>query len=241
MKECSKSIQRRLHTPAFASRYFVGSGVDIGGKPDPLSLYRHLFCRMESCQTWDIDDGDAQHMDGVADSSYDFVHSSHCLEHMQDPFEALANWIRILKPGGHAIIIVPDEDMYEQRIWPSRFNKDHKWSFTVNKTSSWSPKSVNVLDLIQSVAVQTQLVSLLVLRDTYRQINAVFDQTLTPVGECGVEFVLLKNMEETKLIEPDREITIHFNQYADDYAALKLGNKDWEPFKNEKPLEKKLP
>jgi ubiquinone/menaquinone biosynthesis C-methylase UbiE len=34
-------------------------------------------------------------MAGVVDGSVDFVHSSHCLEHMVDVRETLKNWIRI--------------------------------------------------------------------------------------------------------------------------------------------------
>ncbi|MBV5346213.1 MAG: methyltransferase domain-containing protein, partial [Rhodoferax sp.] len=75
----------------------------------------------------------------------DFVHSSHCLEHMRDVREALKNWIRIVKPGGFLILTVPDEDLYEQGQWPSRFNTDHKWSFTIHKERSTMPSSINVI------------------------------------------------------------------------------------------------
>ena len=88
MKECSKAIPRRLAHPNFARRYFVGDGIDIGGASDPLALYAGLFPLIRSVRTWDLDDGDAVHMAGVADGSYDFVHSSHCLEHLTDPAAA---------------------------------------------------------------------------------------------------------------------------------------------------------
>jgi hypothetical protein len=48
-------------------------------------------------------------------------------------------------------VIVPDEDLYEQGIWPSRFNSDHKWTFTIAKHASWSPVSINLLDLAKSL------------------------------------------------------------------------------------------
>lgn len=239
MKECSKSIQRRLHTPAFANRYFVGNGIDIGGKPDPLGLYRDLFPRMQSCRTWDIEDGDAQYLAGIADNELDFVHSSHCLEHMADPRVALANWLRALKPGGHAIIMVPDEDMYEQGIWPSRFNHDHKWTFTIFKQRSWSPVSVNILELITDLGDACQLLRLERLVDTWRPVDALFDQTLTPVGECAIEFVLQKGGAKPMLREPDREMRIHFNQHLADQANLKAGNREAAPFKNDSPLPPK--
>ena len=144
MKECSKSITRRLASPNFLRRYFVGEGLDIGGRPDPLSLYVELFPLMRTARTWDLEDGDAQFLDGVEDQTYDFVHSSHCLEHMRDPHEGLRNWFRVLRPGGHLVVTAPDEDLYEQGAFPSTFNRDHKWTFTIHKPSSWSPKSVNI-------------------------------------------------------------------------------------------------
>ena len=43
--------------------------------------------------------------------------------------------------------IVPDEDLYEQGVFPSRFNRDHKATFTLSKRHSWSSHSYNMLDL----------------------------------------------------------------------------------------------
>jgi hypothetical protein len=60
----------------------------------------------------------------------------------------LGNWIRVVRPGGHLVVSVQDEDLYEQGVWPSRFNDDHKVSFTLCKHHSWSPVSVNVFDLL---------------------------------------------------------------------------------------------
>src|SRR6266568_4143660 len=139
---------RRLAEPGFASRYFVGEGIDIGGGYDPLWNYHELFPFMTACQNWDVDDGDAQQMPDVPDARFDFVHSSHCLEHMADPYVALEHWFRILKPGGHLIVLVPDEDLYEQGVWPSTWNADHKRTFTLYKHESWSPVSTNVFELI---------------------------------------------------------------------------------------------
>ena len=116
MKECSKSIQRRLADSNFLSRYFVGKGIDIGGKPDPLTLYKEMFPLMKGVKTWDWEDGDAQFLTGVDDGSLDFVHSSHCLEHLVKPAEGLYNWFRVVREGGYLVITVPDEDLYEQGV-----------------------------------------------------------------------------------------------------------------------------
>ena len=131
MKECSKSIARRIREPNFINRYFVGDGLDVGGAPDPLALYREFFPRMRGSKVWDREDGDAQKLGGIEDNSQDFLHSSHCLEHLEDPKKGLLNWFRVVKPGGHLIITVPDEDLYEQGQFPSTYNGDHKWTFTI--------------------------------------------------------------------------------------------------------------
>lgn len=141
--ETRKAYDRRVAAGWF-DKYLVGNGIDIGCGPDILkSPYFNFYC-----VGWDIRDGDAQKMEGVLDASYDFVYSSHCLEHMRDPSEALANWWRILKPGGYLVVVVPDEDLYEQGIWPSKGNGDHKTTWTVYKPErwSWSPVSRNLKD-----------------------------------------------------------------------------------------------
>lgn len=136
MHESSKSIFHKLKDSRYATRYFKGHGIDIGAGNDSLALYAEFFPLMQSCRGWDLPDGDAELMASIADQSLDFVHSSHCLEHMVNPARALDNWLRILKPGGHLVCLVPDEDLYEQKVFPSTFNPDHKHTFTVHKKSS---------------------------------------------------------------------------------------------------------
>jgi len=46
----------------------------------------------------------------IADCAYDFVLSSHMLEHSANPLGALAEWRRVLKPGGALILVVPHRD-----------------------------------------------------------------------------------------------------------------------------------
>jgi len=111
----------------------------------------------------------------------------------------LQNWFRAVKPGGHLIVTVPDEDMYEQGQFPSTWNGDHKHTFTISKAKSWSPKSLNILDLTASLGGAAELIKLQKLDESYRYTLARFDQTLTPIGECGIEIVLRKR--------PDQEIT----------------------------------
>lgn len=245
MKECSKSIARRLHTPTFHTRYFVGRGIDIGGKPDPLSLYVDLFPRLESVRTWDLEDGDAQYLEGVPDDSLDFVHSSHCLEHLVDPRVGLRNWVRVVRPGGHVIVTVPDEDLYEQGTFPSTYNVDHKWTFTIRKRRSWSAHSINVTELLDSLGDDAEPVRVELLDSTYRYAIPRYDQSQTPVAECGIEFVIRKrtNAEVSFGGQPprnapldNREMRIHLKQYRDDRMTLKDANSSRPPFTNDDPI-----
>jgi SAM-dependent methyltransferase len=139
MNETSKT--RRIWGPLELT-VLQGSGIDIGCGPDPVT---------PGVRRFDVADGDANQIGRYVSEQFDFVYSSHCLEHMAAPRAALQEWWRLVKPGGHLFFIVPDEDLYEQGVFPSRFNPDHRATFTLAKARSWSPVSINVLDLARSL------------------------------------------------------------------------------------------
>ena len=145
---------------------------------------------MKEVRAWVMIDGDAMLMDGVPDDAYDFVHSSHCLEHLEDPALALNHWVRICRSGGHVIILVPDEDLYEQGVWPSTFNRDHKWSFTIGKEMSWCPRSVNVIELLHEVWDAVAILKIELLDNGYDYHAPRVDQTTSLIGESAIEIVL---------------------------------------------------
>ena len=244
MKECSKSIARRLADSRFVRRYFRGHGVDIGGAPDPLVLYSEFFPLIESVKTWDLDDGDAQFMAGVADETFDFVFSSHCLEHLNDPVEGLQNWLRVTKSNGYVIFAIPEEDLYEQGIFPSTFNRDHKNTFTMVKSKSWSPRSVNVVEMLGKLGPSAAVEKVELLDATYRFDLPRIDQTMTPVGESAIEVIIRKRSQAEidagarirSLKQPEREVRIHFNQYRDDQKTLRSANPTNPPFRNDSDL-----
>ena len=241
MKELSKSIVRRMADPNFARRWFVGDGLDIGGKPDPLSLYASFFPALTGVRVWDWEDGDAQQLAGLAPESLDFVHSSHCLEHLVDPKEGLASWFRVLKPGGFLVVTVPDEDLYEQGVFPSTHNRDHKWTFTVLKSRSWSDKSINLVELLSGLGEAADIERLVLLNSTFRYDLPRFDQTLTPIGECGIEFVVRKRAARElaygglvrDTVQPSPAERRHFNQYRADHKHMKTSP---PPFEDESEL-----
>ena len=138
MDEASKT--RKLRGPDFEKRYLSGKVIDIGAGADPVCPWAESF---------DVADGDASFITRYrSPATYDTVHSSHCLEHLPAPAEALQEWWKLVKPGGYLVLVVPHEDLYEQGFWPSRFNTDHKATFRLGGSRSWSPVSFDVRALV---------------------------------------------------------------------------------------------
>lgn len=52
---------------------------------------------------------DAVNITLVPNECYDFVFSSHSLEHIANPLKAINEWLRIVKTDGHIIIVVPEK------------------------------------------------------------------------------------------------------------------------------------
>jgi len=50
---------------------------------------------------------DATDLARIAGARYDFVLSSNNLEHIANPIKALHEWVRVLKPGGHLLLVLP--------------------------------------------------------------------------------------------------------------------------------------
>lgn len=108
MGETSKARARRA---SWIGRYTQGRGVDVGCGDDPLT---------EDCERWEIERGPLT-------GKYDWVYSSHCLEHITHPRAALRRWWSCIRPGGYLILSVPHRDRYEGRMeLPSHWNPDHK-------------------------------------------------------------------------------------------------------------------
>lgn len=139
MDETSKT---KLIWGDLEKKIIQGSGIDIGCGNDPVT---------SDVKKFDIENGDANFITKYVNDLFDFVYSSHCLEHMHDPKNALIEWWKLVKPGGYLILIVPDEDLYEQGVFPSRFNPDHKSTFTISKNKSWSNVSINLYSLVREI------------------------------------------------------------------------------------------
>ncbi|GAA5142429.1 hypothetical protein GCM10023213_28360 [Prosthecobacter algae] len=139
--ETSKCSARRF-TQGHLQK-LVGQGLDIGAGDDPFRPVAG------SCRPWDQKngDGDAAKLEGVPSSSLDYVYSSHCLEHLNDPVKVLKRWAEVVKKDGYLYITVPDYDLYEggQGIR----NRFHRTAFSLQRDSDPSVPLFNVLDLLR--------------------------------------------------------------------------------------------
>ena len=89
MNETSKTL---LLLTDRERNYLIGRGIDIGCGNDPVR---------PDAQCFDVKDGDANDITRFVQplASYDYVFSSHCLEHMREPRHALQDWWRLVRPG----------------------------------------------------------------------------------------------------------------------------------------------
>jgi SAM-dependent methyltransferase len=228
----SKANLRRSKDNIFIREIFKGRGIDIGGFPDPFTLTQHFFPLVGHVDIWDKINGDATYMKSVGNETYDFVVSSHTLEHLDDPFVGLQNWWRILKLNGYLVLTVPDEDLYEQGIFPSKYNHDHKNTFTIMKQDSWSVKSINVVDLILSLSPAPFINSIRLIEDGYDNDIRSFDQTKFITAESSIEIVLQKGRNYHKISSEIIKIKErYYDQFRKDWEVLKMNTSEDELFK----------
>lgn len=116
----SFTARARREQEGFFDAYCQGNGIDIGWGGDLLS---------SNCVGWDFEDGDAELLEGVPDEAYDFVYSSHNLEHLYNVDRAVINWWRVLKPGGYLILYLPHRELCEGRRYLPSSEPDHKHYF----------------------------------------------------------------------------------------------------------------
>lgn len=52
---------------------------------------------------------EATDLRGIDPGRYQFLISSNCLEHVANPMKAVAEWIRVVEPGGYLLLILPNQ------------------------------------------------------------------------------------------------------------------------------------
>ncbi|WP_109118289.1 methyltransferase domain-containing protein [Azospirillum sp. TSO22-1] len=129
-REASKSFSAKVHS-GFFKTYLSGNHIlDIG--------YRGGFGEAEPIvpQAIGIDLGYPGY-DGVhlpfPDNSQDAIYTSHCLEHMDQLHAVMREWLRVLRIGGYAVIVVPHQYLYERKAVLPSDHPGHKHFFTPAK------------------------------------------------------------------------------------------------------------
>lgn len=191
MNETSKAMRRRLVEDKLGifnwSDIFKGEGIDVGCGPDKIWY--------NDCIAFDLEHGDANVISKYFTKQFDYLHASQCLEHMHNPFDAILEWLKIVKSGGHAVVSVPDWSLYEGKVWPSRYNPDHKstWSFT-HETSP-SQHHVNIHAFLEHVSPYAYAKRAILVDNNYDyNLSPSVDQTFEEAKgvECFIELVLCK-------------------------------------------------
>jgi SAM-dependent methyltransferase len=125
MAETNAAKPRRLAS-GFLKQYCQGDGVDVGPGDDPLYSY--------IAQVDQITGGNAYTLP-YPDRHFDFVYSSHCLEHLTFAKQALWEWHRVITVGGNLVLLLPERDLYEHsKELPSVHNPDHRHYWTLFNT-----------------------------------------------------------------------------------------------------------
>lgn len=121
-KESPSESGKYLH---LTQQYCKGNGVDIGSQGWPvvpwaiqIELPEAEFAHYTSGKK--LDQAGVFRGDGRAlpfkDGVLDFVYASHVLEDFVDWEPILREWVRVLKPGGYLIILVPDKKLWNEAI-----------------------------------------------------------------------------------------------------------------------------
>lgn len=125
---------------SYTSRFKGKSGLEIGGpsrlftKRGLIPVYSVVGsldgCNFHSTTVWEgrIQEGPDQYryakgtrtgyqyireavdLRGIGTEAYDFVLSSHCIEHTANPLRAIGEWMRVLKTEGYFLLVVPHKD-----------------------------------------------------------------------------------------------------------------------------------
>lgn len=188
MKETSKAMRRRWADETFPWKLiFTGKGIDVGSGDDPI--------RDLDCVPFDQKDGDANRLSSYfPPNHFNWLHSSQSLEHMVDPNLAIRDWLKVVKPGGYLICTVPSWELYEGMIWPSRWNGDHKSTWSLWQKGSPAKIHVFVPEFLGSLLPSTTMLIRLVDANYDYKVGTRIDQTYKFENgvEAFIEFVIQK-------------------------------------------------
>jgi len=97
-----------------AAKFCQGNGLDVGAGPWPFAGAQAVELR---------NGGDAMNLPS---GEFDYIVSSHCLEHLIDPVAAIEHWRTRLKLGGVLFLYLPHPS---QKYWRPQNCRKHRHMF----------------------------------------------------------------------------------------------------------------
>ena len=132
----------------FAQEVCKGKGLDIGCGKEDWSLPGSIPIDVEFADEWDATN--------LPDYKYDYIFSSHCLEHLMNWVRVLDYWTTRIRKDGILFLYLPD---YSQEYWRPWNNTKHvnilKPEYLRDYLIHHDWKNINVsgVDLYNSFAV----------------------------------------------------------------------------------------
>lgn len=99
---------------AFALEVCKGEGLDVG--------YGKEEWKFPGATGVDLVDNNGYDAYNLPEGEFDYIHSSHLLEHLPDWVGALNHWTKRLKSGGVLFMYLPE---FSQKYWRPWFNRKH--------------------------------------------------------------------------------------------------------------------
>lgn len=97
----------------YAKELCKGVGLDIGG------VFNWFLPGAKAVNVFAGDNYDAYN---IPDGEFDYIFSSHTLEHLPNPVKALEYWTQHIKPGGVLFLYLPHPDM---EYWRPQNDRKH--------------------------------------------------------------------------------------------------------------------
>lgn len=144
MSEAAKYLHLYRH-------YLTGCGIDIGSQGSPV-IDTAIGIDLPEAEFNYYNGGHPprgpiqMRLDGLKKLPFDsnslgFLFSSHLLEDSEYWGPVLIEWVRVIKPGGHLVILIPDKKLWAEAMRRGQLgNPAHKHEGTVGELSTYAEK-----------------------------------------------------------------------------------------------------
>lgn len=164
-------------------KLFRGFGLEIGEDSSCViedDVTRQLRASICADSGFNIDSRNPSKLSIFKDGELDFIVCVHYLEHFTYTKEIIAEWWRILKPGGYLVLAVPHMEFYG-KVGEPNVNKDHKVDISddiINEILEDKDIHDYVIDVSESETHKSQFIVL------YKIVNSTQVIDSSEVKQC---------------------------------------------------------